>query len=55
VQEFSSFVKPRRSEKLHDMINMITGISRDQLESAPDWKEIHEKVATFFDEKTVII
>lgn len=55
LREFSSYVKPTRTEKLHDIVDMITWISMDTLLWAPWWDSIHDTVASFFDEKTVII
>jgi DNA polymerase III epsilon subunit-like protein len=55
IREFSSYCKPQNTEKLHDIIDMITGISMESLQSAPDRSEIFEIVAGYFDEKTVII
>ncbi len=55
IREFSSFCKPQNTEKLHDIIDMITGISMESLEAAPSWHEIYNLIARYFDEKTVII
>lgn len=55
LREFSSYVQPTRTEKIHDVVDMITWISMDTLLWAPSWESIFDSVASFFDEKTVII
>lgn len=55
LREFSSYVQPTRTEKIHDIVDMITWISMDTLLGAPSWESIFDTVASFFDEKTVII
>lgn len=55
IREFSSYVRPIHTEKLHDIIDILTGISIDMLTHAPTRADIHESVASFFTDKTVII
>ena len=37
VRTFSSYVKPPKTEKIADMVEMITGITAEQLVDAPAW------------------
>ena len=55
MREFSSYVQPTRTEKIHDIVDMITWISMDTLLWAPTRDSVFDSVSSFFDEKTVII
>ncbi len=55
IQEFCSYIKPQHTEKLQDIIGMITGISQEDILHAPTREEIKPSVSPYFDEKTVII
>jgi DNA polymerase III epsilon subunit family exonuclease len=55
VREFSSYVKPPATEKIADMVQMITGITIDHILNAPSWSEIADEVAMFWGETTVIV
>lgn len=55
VQQFSSYIKPTTTEKLHDIVGMITGISIEELETAPSWWDIADQVEAFFGPTSVVI
>lgn len=55
ISEFSSYVQPTRTEKIHDIVDMITGISMETLMGAPTRDSIFHTVSSYFNEKTVII
>lgn len=55
IQEYASYIKPIHTEKLHDIVDMITWISIETLLIAPTRDEIKPTVETFFWPNTVII
>lgn len=55
VREFSSYVKPTHTEKIADMVEMITGINAEQLLTAPTREDIAAEVAGYRGTQTVII
>jgi DNA polymerase III subunit alpha, Gram-positive type len=55
IQQFCSYIKPQHTDKLHDIIGMITGISQEDVLHAPSREDILPTVKRYFDAKTVII
>jgi DNA polymerase III epsilon subunit-like protein len=55
IREFSSYVKPTQTTELQWMVNLITGISIEQLLDAPSRADIAHEITPYFWPTTVII
>jgi len=55
LEQFSSYIKPDNLQNLSEIVEFTTWIKKEQLETAPSFDEIKEKIIPFFDENSVLI
>ncbi len=56
LREYSSFIYPEKDiAELKNIVGFLTGISMDELQSAPKIQDIQDEVESYFDENTFVI
>ena len=54
-KQFSTYIKPKNFTSLSEIVEFMTWIKTDDIQSAPSFDEIKKELVDFFDENTVLI